>query len=375
MSDTTQINQRGFTLIELLAVMAIVSVLAGIVSVAVTGSGETGRDTQTKQDANTVETAASDFFTAQPGAEVLTPKTVDLVALGIFGVEQQTSSRWPEAYISDVFPGIFDVENLLLLNAEGELSGVTTRSLLTDFNAIDFDRLIDGEFLEVVPESAVRQGPEESVNAIWLLKKTSAAGGSSVGASRQVAVFKQISIGEIEGTTRFNVTLQELVGDFSTFTVPQLVDNGSFENGTHGGVINELVSALGTDITSWTIVSGNIDWILPLWPASEGVLSIDLNGNVQGEISQSFDTVSGRQYEVLFDMSKNPVVSSATMEVSAANTTTQYTYSTVNDLVDMLWEEKSFIFTAVDSTTTLTFQSTIIGASGPALDNVRVSAN
>ena len=38
-------NQRGFTLIELLAVMAIVAVLAGIVSVAVGGTSETSKDT------------------------------------------------------------------------------------------------------------------------------------------------------------------------------------------------------------------------------------------------------------------------------------------------------------------------------------------
>ena len=67
-------NQKGFTLIELLAVMAIVAVLAGIVSVAVGGTGETGRDTQTKQDATTIETAAGDFFADQDGAEVLTPQ-------------------------------------------------------------------------------------------------------------------------------------------------------------------------------------------------------------------------------------------------------------------------------------------------------------
>ena len=66
-------NQRGFTLIELLAVMAIVAVLAGIVSVAVGGTSETSRDTQTKQDSTTLNTASSDFFSDQEGAEVLTP--------------------------------------------------------------------------------------------------------------------------------------------------------------------------------------------------------------------------------------------------------------------------------------------------------------
>ena len=84
----------GFTLIELLAVMAIVSVLAGIVAISVSGSGETSRDAQTKQDATTVESAASDFFGDQGGAEVLTPKTVSV--FGVSNVEQILSTRWPE---------------------------------------------------------------------------------------------------------------------------------------------------------------------------------------------------------------------------------------------------------------------------------------
>jgi len=86
--------KKAFTLIELLAVMAIVSVLAGIVAVAVGGAGETSRDTRTKQDANTVEAAAADYFSAQEGAEVLRPLTVDV--LGDTGITQKTSSRWPE---------------------------------------------------------------------------------------------------------------------------------------------------------------------------------------------------------------------------------------------------------------------------------------
>ncbi len=59
---------KGFTLIELLAVMAIVAVLAGIISVSVSGSGETSRDTQTVQDGTTIETSQADFFGNQTGA-------------------------------------------------------------------------------------------------------------------------------------------------------------------------------------------------------------------------------------------------------------------------------------------------------------------
>ncbi len=61
-------NNKGFTLIELLAVMAIVAVLAGIVSTQVSGSGDTSKDVQTQQDATTVETAVADIFSDQDGA-------------------------------------------------------------------------------------------------------------------------------------------------------------------------------------------------------------------------------------------------------------------------------------------------------------------
>ena len=105
MSVITRQNQRGFTLIELLAVMAIVAVLAGIVSVSVGNTGETSKDTQTKQDATALETAAADYFSDQEGAEVLPPKTVDV--LGTLSIVQGTSSRWPVQYITDAYPQAF----------------------------------------------------------------------------------------------------------------------------------------------------------------------------------------------------------------------------------------------------------------------------
>ena len=205
-------KQRGFTLIELLAVMAIVSTLAGIVSVAVTGSGETSRDTRTQQDATTVETAAADFFADQEGAEVLTPKTVEV--LGIAGIVQQTSSRWPEDYISEVYPGVFNVRTLSLLTGDDGLSSVTVPQLLSNFNAIDFTRLVDGGFLAVEPDSSTQEG-DGPPGYVWLLKKTNAAGGSSETANREVAVFKLVSILQDENSDDIDVIFEQIVGEFS----------------------------------------------------------------------------------------------------------------------------------------------------------------
>ena len=71
---------QGFTLIELLAVMAIIAVLASIVSVSVSGSGQTSRDVQVQEDANSAGSAVADFFDDQPITEVFKRQTVTVLS-------------------------------------------------------------------------------------------------------------------------------------------------------------------------------------------------------------------------------------------------------------------------------------------------------
>ena len=143
-------DQKGFTLIELLAVMAIVAVLAGIISISVSGSGQTSRDTQSRQDATSVESALASYFGSLAGAEVLTFKVATV--LGRIEVRQVISTSWPENFISDAYPKVFPegeiatVGNVTFLDSDGTLSDLTARGLLQGFNAIDFDLLFDGGF-------------------------------------------------------------------------------------------------------------------------------------------------------------------------------------------------------------------------------------
>ena len=69
-----------------------------------------------------------------------------------------------------------------------------------------------------------------------------------------------------------------------------------------------------------------------LWNADEGSRSIDLNAFNPGSISQTIATVPGQTYNVSFAMSGNPDANVArgakTMNVTAADATTPFTYDT-----------------------------------------------
>lgn len=154
--------------------------------------------------------------------------------------------------------------------------------------------------------------------------------------------------------------------------------NGSFETGTSPGVFLPLSSGDSASITGWTVSSGTVDYIGTYWQAADGVRSLDLSGSGPGAVRQSFATTVGASYRVTFSMSGNPAggTGTKTMTADTGGTPIAFTYEvgTVNPptFADMKWVKKSFLFTAVAVTTTLTFTSTTSGVYGPALDNVRV---
>ena len=155
-------------------------------------------------------------------------------------------------------------------------------------------------------------------------------------------------------------------------------ENGSFEVGPNPGVFITLGTG-STAIAGWTVESGNIDYIGSYWAASDGVRSIDMNGLSLGSISQAFDTVAGKWYEVLFDMAGNPDGEPTVKEigVSAFSAYEEYDFDVSGyTRSNMGWTTESFLFLAESNLTKLMFTSLAAPGRpyyGAALDNIRVN--
>jgi len=238
-------GERGFTLIELLAVMSIVAVLAGIVSTSVSGTGDTSATTAAQQDATTVNSGGAEFFTGQEGAALIIPHTVTVKAFiadvadsetgdvtrfddASASVVQKTNSRWPEQYITDdrtgVAASIYSLEFPIAAATDdpsgGDVVRVTIRGkkaadgtpgdlilrsdFLSQYTAIDFTALEDGNFLDFRPDSALETTEGGFRNFLWLFRKSTAAGGSGRDDSRTIAVFKLVTVQVLENASGEN---------------------------------------------------------------------------------------------------------------------------------------------------------------------------
>ena len=154
--------------------------------------------------------------------------------------------------------------------------------------------------------------------------------------------------------------------------------NGSFELGTDPGSLITLPAG-STDLTGWTVTSGTIDYTGSTWQASDGSRSLDLSGMQAGQIAQTFDTILGATYQVLFDLAGNPAGDPVEklLRVAATGSTSQdYSFDTTGKTVTAMgWQTTAYSFTATSPSTTLLFTSLINTPYGPALDNVRVSTD
>jgi choice-of-anchor C domain-containing protein len=168
-----------------------------------------------------------------------------------------------------------------------------------------------------------------------------------------------------------------------------LVVNGSFENGDFNACSNGAWCRLlngATNLTGWQIGGVGVDWhnsVQMKFPhTGDKVVDLNLDGGTSGTgtISQSFATMPGEQYLLEFFLA-GPEPSSASgfpdprqVVVDIAGVHTMFsTPASLN--TNIQWGDEKLLFTALATTTTLTFSSPNgAGFWGPVLDDVSVNA-
>lgn len=154
--------------------------------------------------------------------------------------------------------------------------------------------------------------------------------------------------------------------------------NGSFETGGYSTAVFDTLSAGSTRLTGWTIGGGGIDWISTIWQRADGNRSIDLSALTAGSIAQSITTVQGKRYEVSFALAGNPGGTPTAKVVTLSVNNGQSRNFGFNTLgrspQNMGWTNNVYSFVATGTASTLKFTSGNLNPSGPALDNIRISA-
>ena len=202
--------------------MAIIGILASIVVPAVSGTGESGRDAQTQQDASSTDTAALDFFQEATAGETLTQDEVSLTT-AVNGTTssatstQAASSRWPEKFITtdgatstavyfNEFPtGDSQVVDVIITDIDGD--DITESGLLEGYSAVDFDALVTGGFMKRTPVSVESLSNEVFHNFLWMLKRGTSSSSSTDNDTRELVVFKLISVTVVDASGPDEITL------------------------------------------------------------------------------------------------------------------------------------------------------------------------
>jgi choice-of-anchor C domain-containing protein len=162
--------------------------------------------------------------------------------------------------------------------------------------------------------------------------------------------------------------------------------NGSFEQAS---IYGSVYQAHSTYITGWVVGGYGVDYIgAPTehnyWVGSDGKASIQLVDNAAtapGAMTQTFDTVTGATYTVLFDLAGNPGFPgypqgvTSIVRASAGNDHEDYTFNTKGkSFAHMGWVTEAFTFTALSGSSTLALTDIYTGSGIlPVIDNVRVS--
>ncbi|MCG3039251.1 choice-of-anchor C family protein [Streptomyces fenghuangensis] len=165
-------------------------------------------------------------------------------------------------------------------------------------------------------------------------------------------------------------------GSESTIAVSRF-DGGSFEYPAVGANTFRTIGS-GQPVGPWRVTSGAVDLIgAGFWQAAEGDQSVDLNATTAGTVAQTFTTTPGRTYTVTYSLAGNPEGNPSLPRTGRALVDGQNFQDFSFDVTgrtraDMGYVTRQFTFVANNDTTTLAFASTVGGAYGPVIDDVRV---
>jgi uncharacterized delta-60 repeat protein len=169
------------------------------------------------------------------------------------------------------------------------------------------------------------------------------------------------------------------------YVVPSVPDapqdvaqDGSF---THAGATGYVNVGIGQTIGgaggSWTVVSGDVD-LEGGWADSPlGGTALGLDGTTPGAIAQTLTTEAGRQYQVVFALTGNfqSTDTSYDLRLSAAGVSEDFTTTEPSGWspTNLLWEHRSFNFTATGPTTDIQFASlSDSGGYGAVIGDVQI---
>jgi hypothetical protein len=161
--------------------------------------------------------------------------------------------------------------------------------------------------------------------------------------------------------------------------------NGDFENNPQTTGYTYVNSPSYIDLLhTWKVTLGSVN--VGTTPAGTSCVTsgghcIDLNGDRRGRIEQVISTIAGSTCGVTFFMSRHVSLASGSATLNAvvnhaATPTATFVHSTGGVIpTDGRWQQHSFTFTTVGSSTTLAFESAIQGAAGPQIDNVTMKCD
>jgi choice-of-anchor C domain-containing protein len=163
-----------------------------------------------------------------------------------------------------------------------------------------------------------------------------------------------------------------------------LVVNGSFESPVVPLGSGAIGNMTGTQLTGWTIASGNIDLVglqspgIFYWQPAAGNQSIDLDGTTPGAIYQDIQTVAGQAYTLHFAHAANPYDTTSNLAVSVfwnGTLITKASFIDTNTPISMGWQYVTLPVVGSGGLDRLEFED-LNGeknSAGPTLDDISLT--